>query len=63
MARKVTRKRKCKFGVAKRGPRKGKCLLHKRAKKTAKRHAPSAHISRRSVSSRVMAPYVDYPGW
>ena len=27
------RKRKCKYGVAKRGHRKGSCLLHKRAAK------------------------------
>ena len=26
-------KKKCRFGVAKRGPRKGSCLKHKRSKR------------------------------
>lgn len=36
MARKAkkTAKKACKFGVAKRGPRKGQCLKHKRARKS-----------------------------
>lgn len=29
-------KRKCKFGVARRGKRKGQCLKHKRARKSRK---------------------------
>lgn len=33
MARRKSRKRRCPYGVAKRGPRKGSCLLAKRKAK------------------------------
>lgn len=29
----MAKKRKCRFGIAKRGPRKGQCLKNKRARK------------------------------